>query len=309
MFALVTLGFSGTSVVSAQVSILGNLYQEAKIVPQTFIPSSDGTAIAVTEQGPKDGRTILFVHGFAHSGDVFYNQFSSPALLPFHIVTMDLRGHGFSDKPNNPAAYSDHGLFADDINAVIQGLHLNKPVLAGWSFGGIPVFDYLQKYGDSNLSGVELIDSIACPNTACSSFILNSISSTKAFADLASQDAPTNFLGAQEYITTESVGAANKEQTLILRTIITETPQFVLSGLLQIPGLTYAQTMASLTVPVLIQYGSNDPIIDLNTIPVIQGLIKTQTTKVYSGAAHIPFILNAEQFNTDLAHWLTFTVR
>ena len=131
----------------------------------------------------------------------------------------------------------------------------------------------------------------------------------KAFADLVSQDAPTNFLGAQEYITKESASAANKEQTLILRTIITQTPQFVLLDLLGIPGLTYAQTMSSLTVPVLIQYGSNDPLLDLNTTPVIQGLIRGQTTRVCQDGAHIPYILNAEQFNTDLAQWLTFTVR
>ncbi len=67
--------------------------------------------------------------------------------------------------------------------------------------------------------------------------------------------------------------------------------------------------MSSLTIPVLIPYGSNDPLIDLSSIPAGQALIKNHTTKVYPGGAHIPFILNAEQFNADFAEGLTFTVR
>ncbi len=222
---------------------------------------------------------------------------------------MDLRGHGYSDKPTTPSAYTDHGLYADDVHAVIQGLHLDKPVLAGWSFGSIPVFDYIQKYGHSNVSGVSLIDPLACPDLDSTATVLQINLAVKAYFDLISPDAATNFSGAEDFVAAQSAGTASRQQALILRTIITKTPPFVLSSIFGLQYLGYADVMSSLTVPVLIQYGANDPLIDLSSIPTDQALIKNHTTKVYQDGAHIPFILNAEQFNADLAEWLTLTVR
>jgi pimeloyl-ACP methyl ester carboxylesterase len=47
------------------------------------------------------------------------------------LVAMDMRGHGLSDKPLQ--GYDDSKLWADDVNAVIETLSLDDPVLCGWS--------------------------------------------------------------------------------------------------------------------------------------------------------------------------------
>jgi len=41
---------------------------------------------------------------------------------------MDIRGHGLSDKPHE--GYADSRLWADDVNATIQALRLDHPILA-----------------------------------------------------------------------------------------------------------------------------------------------------------------------------------
>jgi non-heme chloroperoxidase len=51
----------------------------------------------------------------------------------YRLVAMDIRGHGFSDKPRD--GYTDSRLWADDVNAVIQALSLDGSILCGWSYG------------------------------------------------------------------------------------------------------------------------------------------------------------------------------
>ena len=274
-----------------------------------FFPSSDGTLIAVNEQGPKDARTILFVHGFSHSRAVFYKQWTSPDLVPFHIVTMDLRGHGSSAKSADPAAYASHPLYADDIHAVMDGMQLNRPVLAGWSFGSVVVLDYVQKYGDSALSGIDLINPTAAPDAASATGIVDLIADIKAFPDLLSTDVDTANLGIQEFIETESGGAATVDQTLILSGIIAMTPRIPRLGNTTLPQLDFGPVLSSIEVPVLLQKGVPDPLTVPSALEMVAQRIKRSTTKLYPGGAHIPQILNAEQFNLDLAEWLLLTVR
>ena len=44
--------------------------------------------------------------------------------------------HGFSEKPRE--GYDNSKYWADDVNAAIQSLDLDRPVLCGWSFGSAP---------------------------------------------------------------------------------------------------------------------------------------------------------------------------
>ena len=52
------------------------------------------------------------------------------------VVTFDLRGHGASDQPDDPAAYSFARLGADII-AVADAVGLDEFVLLGHSMGGM----------------------------------------------------------------------------------------------------------------------------------------------------------------------------
>ena len=49
------------------------------------------------------------------------------------VVTVDLRGHGRSSKPDGPY---DVPTVAGDLAALIERLELDRPVVAGQSWGG-----------------------------------------------------------------------------------------------------------------------------------------------------------------------------
>ena len=70
-----------------------------------------------------------------------------------------MRGHGLSDKPRD--AYNDSKLWADDINAVIQALELDHPVLSGWSYGPLVFLDYIRHYGEDRIGGLQFIGGVS----------------------------------------------------------------------------------------------------------------------------------------------------
>ncbi|HKW94214.1 MAG TPA: alpha/beta fold hydrolase [Methylomirabilota bacterium] len=76
--------------------------------------------------------TILALHGSAGMAHTFGAL--AERLTPVHrFVGVDLRGHGFSDKP--PSGY-DLERHVADIAELIEALHLRRPVLLGHSAGG-----------------------------------------------------------------------------------------------------------------------------------------------------------------------------
>ena len=74
------------------------------------------------------------------------------------LVALDMRGHGLSDKPRE--GYDDSKQWADDVNAVIQALDLDHPVLSGWSYGPLVILDYIRHHGEGRLGALHFVGAI-----------------------------------------------------------------------------------------------------------------------------------------------------
>src|SRR5262245_22480178 len=116
-----------------------------------------GVQLHVVETGNARGRPILFIHGFSQCSLAWRRQLTSELSEDHRLVAVDLRGHGLSDKPTN--GYDNSRLWADDIDAVIRSLHLEQPILCGWSYGLVPL-DYIRHYGDNAIGGLHLVGAI-----------------------------------------------------------------------------------------------------------------------------------------------------
>ena len=106
-----------------------------------------------------NGPEILFIHGFSQSHLSWIKQVTNSELAKeFHMVTYDLRGHGNSDKPLEPERYKTGKYWADELQAVMDATGLQRPVLAGWSYGGRIMADYLTTHGTAKLAGLNYVD-------------------------------------------------------------------------------------------------------------------------------------------------------
>ena len=121
------------------------------------VRSADGVELAVYEVGPADAPAILFIHGYAQSHLSWARQIDSALTDKFRLICFDNRGHGASDKPLEASRYNQSAPWAGDVSAVIESLHLGRPVLVGWSYGGLIINDYLAEYGQATISGINYV--------------------------------------------------------------------------------------------------------------------------------------------------------
>lgn len=112
----------------------------------------------VVETGNPRGRPIVFIHGLSQCWLQWSRQMNSSLSKDHRLVALDMRGHGLSDKPRH--GYDDSKQWADDVNAVIQALNLDSPVLSGWSYGPLVFLDYIRHYGDARLGGLHFVGAV-----------------------------------------------------------------------------------------------------------------------------------------------------
>lgn len=122
------------------------------------ITGGGGVQLNLVETGNPNGRPILFIHGFSQSWRVWNRQLNSDLTDDCRLVAMDIRGHGLSDKPRE--GYAESRLWADDVNAAIQALGLDHPILCGWSYGPLIILDYVRHYGESDIGGLVFVGGI-----------------------------------------------------------------------------------------------------------------------------------------------------
>lgn len=98
---------------------------------------TDGIRIAYRAWGMDAGTSapIVLVHGTALSQAIWRGFGYVRDLAPdFTTVTIDLRGHGRSDKPHEPSAYAMN-LLVSDIVTVLDALNIDRAHYLGYSLG------------------------------------------------------------------------------------------------------------------------------------------------------------------------------
>jgi len=98
--------------------------------------SFDGVELAWTEMG--QGRPVVLIHGYFSTAEVNWIKYGHAAKLAargFRVILPDLRGHGQSAKPHDPAAYPPDVLMRDGL-ALVEHLGLADYDLGGYSLGG-----------------------------------------------------------------------------------------------------------------------------------------------------------------------------
>lgn len=99
-------------------------------------------------------RPFVLVHGLASNSRTWDSVARYLAVEDHTVIAVDQRGHGLSDKPDD--GY-DFASVAEDLKLLIQELALEKPILAGQSWGGNVVLAVGATYPDL-LGGLSFVD-------------------------------------------------------------------------------------------------------------------------------------------------------
>jgi pimeloyl-ACP methyl ester carboxylesterase len=99
------------------------------------VRASDGIELHAEAHG--SGTPMLFSCGYATTRENFRPQVAPLVAAGARVVLWDYRGHGESDAPEDPAAYSMERVL-DDMGRVLDWAAAGqRAVLAGFSFGGL----------------------------------------------------------------------------------------------------------------------------------------------------------------------------
>lgn len=100
-----------------------------------LVPGHGGTGIGVHRLG--SGFPVVMLHGLASSADtnwIRYGHAAAVAAAGFEAVMLDMRGHGRSEAPHDPAAYP-RDVAMLDVLAVLGRLGIADLHLVGYSLG------------------------------------------------------------------------------------------------------------------------------------------------------------------------------
>ncbi|WP_175655340.1 alpha/beta fold hydrolase [Burkholderia ambifaria] len=263
-----------------------------------MVTSKDGVRLSVQESGNPNGPPVIFIHGLLGSRLNWEAQVQSPELRKYRIITYDLRGHGLSDKRSGATPYHDGRRWADDLEAVIAGSHARKPVVVGWSLGGVVISNYLATYGDDNIAGAVYVDGVVelAPGQI--------VDHPAVYRDMNSPDLKTHLDGERTFI---GLCFNRRPDADTFSRLLANAALASWDMQKEIPTMTVfaAEALSKTRVPLLFIYGSRDALVDTpTTLARATALNPRIQSKVYVDAGHAPFIEEPDRFNRDLAEFV-----
>lgn len=260
------------------------------------VKGGGGVLIHAVEAGNPDGRPIVFIHGFSQCWRCWGRQVSSELADDYRLVAVDLRGHGLSDKPRE--GYDDSKLWAEDLHAVIRSLHLDRPLLSGWSYGPLVILDYLRHHGEGEIGGIHFVGAV-----------------TKLGSDAAMVVIAPGFLELMPgFFSTDAKESAQSLESLLrlcfprglsaadLGRMLEDSvavPSYVRQALFS-RVLDNDDLLATIRKPVLITHGGADAVVKPAAVDQHKARLAHAEVHVMPGVGHAAFWEDAPAFNRRL---------
>jgi non-heme chloroperoxidase len=259
-----------------------------------------GCELHVDEAGNPDGPPVLFIHGISQSRMAWRHQLGSALGQTMRLVAMDLRGHGQSDRPRD--AYGEPFLWADDVNAVITELGLDRPILCGWSYGGVVIGDYLRCYGERALGGIVLVAAVTRLGETVMPFLAPQF--VDLFPGLFSTDVEESSTALQDFVrlcTSADLDPGEFYSAVGYNTVV--SPQ--VRRAMMSRTVNYDDLFARLETPLLAVHGLDDRIVLPAMSEHLARVVLQARTSFYAGVGHTPFREDVARFDAELLAFAT----
>lgn len=258
------------------------------------VTSPDGVTLAVQESGNPSGRPVIFIHGLLGSHLNWEKQIDDAQLQRYRLITFDLRGHGLSAKPEQESAYRDGARWGEDLAAVIEGSHADKPLLVGWSLGGVVITRYLQANGDARISGAVYVDGVVelTPEQIPAH--------PDVYRDMTAGDLKTHLEGERAFLRLCFYQQPDNDtfQRLLANAALAAWPMQR-----AVPSLRVSleKSLTPARVPLLFIYGKHDALVNPQaSLARAKQANPRIRSMIFENSGHAPFIEESERFNREL---------
>ena len=108
------------------------------------MPKIDRNGVKIYYELHGDGPPLLLTHGYSSTSAMWQGQVEALARR-YKLVLWDMRGHGQSDYPEDPAAYSE-ALTVGDMAALLDEIGAKSAIVGGLSLGGYMSLAFYRAY-------------------------------------------------------------------------------------------------------------------------------------------------------------------
>lgn len=100
------------------------------------VPYADNRGVKIRYEVEGDGTPLVLMHGLSETHEIWcLSSYAESLKKEYRLILVDARGHGDSDKPHDPEAYTMKSM-ASDIVSVLRDLEVSKAHFLGYSMGG-----------------------------------------------------------------------------------------------------------------------------------------------------------------------------
>ncbi len=254
--------------------------------------------IAISETAGK-GLPVLLLHGNSSCKEAFSKQLDSALGEEFHMIAMDLPGHGASSPAIDPAnTYSLPG-YAEAAVELLGNIGVSSAAVCGWSLGGHVAMELLGRF--AGISGLMIMG--APP-----------VGPEMGSIQQGFQPCPAMALSWQETWTDEEFqafsdavfgGLDEPELRQAGRHTDGAARRYLAESLMSGRALDERPIVARSDVPIAVVNGADDPIVNLDYIGSLPyGNLWDKHCFILRGIGHMPFREAPEVFNTLLGRFL-----
>ena len=257
------------------------------------IAGGGGTQLHVVESGSPRGRPILYIHGFSQSWLAWTRQMNSDLAQDYRLVAMDMRGHGLSDKPLQ--GYDDSKLWGEDVNAVIETLSLEDPVLCGWSYGPLVILDYIRHFGEDHIGGVHFVGGVTKLGSEDAIAVLTPelLGLVPGFFSTDVQESVRSLEGLLRLFFAREPAV---EDLFLMLGYNVSVPPYVRQALFS-RSLSNDDILPKIRKPVLITHGAGDAVVKPSAVSQHNASVAHAEVQMMENAGHACFWDDAVNFN------------
>lgn len=266
------------------------------------ITTRDGTEFFYKDWGPKDGRTIVFHHGWPLSGDDWDTQMMFFHAHGFRVIAHDRRGHGRSSQSTTG---HDMDTYVADVTELTDALDLKNAVHIGHSTGGGEVARYVALAKPGRVAKAVLISAVP-PIMIQSDSNPNGVPKS-VFDDIRAQTANNRSQYYYDFTIPfygyNRDGAEEKDgvRRNWWRQGMTGAALAHYLGVAAFSETDFTEDLKAITVPTLVLHGEDDQIVPLAISGVLSAkLVPGAKLITYPGYPHGMPTTHADQINADL---------
>ena len=252
--------------------------------------SSDKEKIKYQVTGNKKGSTLVFIHGFPLSSQMWNSQIDF-FKKEYHIIAVDLRGAGYNKNVRFPFTME---LLVDDLFAILDNEKIENPIIVGFSMGGFLSLRAIEREPSR-------FKAIVLSNTKSNA----DSNESKLKRNEAIKTLRTKGTGDYADVFLKSATSPNTSQEILkdIKNIITKetTPQSIaFSALALISRTDTTESLAKIKVPTLIFVGDQDNVTKLSSAQELQKSIQGSQLKIITNSGHMSPIENSKVYNEEL---------